>query len=73
MYLEVQILMFLSQNGEVKLLFFWNVSALWGKLNIDFLTVSGLWLDPCVQKYTVTPLCGCHKKKKKKKEPADDI
>lgn len=40
-------------------------------MNIDFLTVSGLCFDLCVKEYTVTPLCGCHKEKKKKKaQPA---
>lgn len=47
----------------VKQLFFWRVSVLWGKLNIDFLTVSGLWFDPCVQRQKATPPLASHKKK----------
>ena len=47
--------------GKWNLLFFWKVPVLWGKLNIDFLTVGGLWVDLAEREYTVTPLCGCHK------------
>lgn len=51
-------------QGEEQL-FFRKVPALWGKLNIDFLTVSGLWFVPGTQEYTVTPLAYVVKKKKK--------